>query len=385
MKIVRVFGVLVWVGVLGVCFGEGSAQGIKRPSARELLAKYTATQEKTKSFIIKSTSVTEYKDNEDPARLPMDAATAKKLAGGCMDISQCELRSDGKRVYFRHVLFLEDNEWGKKNVGKIEAEDFERREYDGRRAMYKSYLYDGKNYYSNVPLHPGTTFTKKGRSFTGSVHLVRGVHKSRTIPGGGAGDDNLSRANPGHTLMGYLAGDHQRVDVALKDAERMAVRKQMEAVGASECYVIDAYSHRGKYTLWIDPTHDCHLAKAKVLRREGNKFYTITFTEGYKMICTLENVKFERIDGMWVPMEGDSYYRQDAPLAFNEAKTHHRRIKVLLNPDHNALGSFVPSDIADGSEVQLLNSDFEADDALYIWRDGKVVDGEGKEVLVIDE
>ena len=51
-----------------------------------------------------------------------------------------------------------------------------------------------------------------------------------------------------------------------------------------------------------------------------------------------------------------------------------------MNPDHDGLGSFVPSDIADGSEVQLLNSDFEADDTLYIWKDGKVVDGEGKEV-----
>ncbi len=51
---------------------------------------------------------------------------------------------------------------------------------------------------------------------------------------------------------------------------------------------------------------------------------------------------------------------------------------IVLNPDHNALKSFIPDDIRNGASVFItaLPASIE-----YIWQDGKVIDKDGKVIL----
>jgi hypothetical protein len=63
--------------------------------------------------------------------------------------------------------------------------------------------------------------------------------------------------------------------------------------------------------------------------------------------------------------------------SFTES-SHVKRTEVVLNPDHDALGSFVPSDIRSGATVEIrdLGSD-------YTWQKGNVVDENGRVVFSI--
>ena len=69
------------------------------------------------------------------------------------------------------------------------------------------------------------------------------------------------------------------------------------------------------------------------------------------MLFLLKNVRFEKTEEVWVPVEADMKQYQDDQISV--IKWHHKRTKMILNPDHNALGSFVPDDIPEGTKVTI--------------------------------
>ena len=50
---------------------------------------------------------------------------------------------------------------------------------------------------------------------------------------------------------------------------------------------------------------------------------------------------------------------------------------IALNPDHEALGSFVPSDVKNGAKVYITQNR----GINYMWRNGRVIDKTGRVVL----
>ena len=52
---------------------------------------------------------------------------------------------------------------------------------------------------------------------------------------------------------------------------------------------------------------------------------------------------------------------------------------ITLNPDRDALGSFLPDDIPNGCDVRLLSL---PPSKKFVWQNGKVVDKDGREVDV---
>ena len=69
----------------------------------------------------------------------------------------------------------------------------------------------------------------------------------------------------------------------------------------------------------------------------------------------MENVRFRKIDDIWVLMEADiEYDRTFRNGSFYRSKYHHKRTEFILNPDHDALGSFIPDDIEDGTTVPFF-------------------------------
>jgi hypothetical protein len=154
--------------------------------------------------------------------------------------------------------------------------------------------------------------------------------------------------------MGYFFGDDERVDSILRRSEKVSVRDRLERVGRSKCYVIDAVTGRGRYTLWIDPEHGCNIAKAESSQETGDlSDGDRRLPRGRGKYSYLKNVKFEKIDGVWVPMEGDMEFGHQEPGSDYRQKKHHKRREVILNPDHEALRSFYPDDIPSGTEVHV--------------------------------
>lgn len=89
----------------------------------------------------------------------------------------------------------------------------------------------------------------------------------------------------------------------------------------------------------------------------------------------MENVRFERIDGFWVPMEVDmrmnDYY---GPGSFSRWNRHYKLTDVVLNPDHDALGSFDNPLENPRNDPELKNgASVRKDGSRYVWQDGKLV------------
>jgi hypothetical protein len=159
----------------------------------------------------------------------------------------------------------------------------------------------------------------------------------------------------GSEVLGYFWGDEpsegRRVDSVLRKAKTISVRERMERVGRTKCYVIDAVEKGGNYTLWIDPEHGYNIAKAEVFRVPG-QLRARGLTENSSVYSSVRDVRFKKIDSVWVPVEAVTERKSEA---FNGTvvwrKVHYKRTEVILNPDHEELRSFYPDDIPSGAEV----------------------------------
>jgi len=317
------------------------------PTAPELLDKYAETQNKLKSFILKAQTSRKGKSS---------TAARGKFS---IDYSyEYELRFDGNRANVRR------NIWGKLNARLNMTKD---------EALYRSNLWDGETFFryhrsANNKILP-----------LGSVTIAKieeENNKRKTFK-------NCDRDFPGSSLRGYFPADTDRIDTILRKAKAISVRNEMENIGGSNCYVIEAKTKSGRYKVWIDPSHGYHIAKATGKREPGNVVFPSNYTlkQTEKMSFSMENVRFTKVDDVWVPMEVDLAYSRIYPgdNFFDNTKIHQKVIDIILNPDHDALGSFVPDDIPDGARayakgVSAIN---------YTWQNGELIPNVDK--YVIDE
>ena len=108
---------------------------------------------------------------------------------------------------------------------------------------------------------------------------------------------------------------------------------------------------------------------------------------GERLHYELRNVRFAQVQGVWVPMEADIVNtRAGAALRSVNGTTrnHVQRTQFLLNPDHTALRSFLPTDIPDGTQVHFARDKDQrrfAASERCVWRNGKVLDPEGTMVF----
>jgi hypothetical protein len=184
--------------------------------------------------------------------------------------------------------------------------------------------------------------------------------------------------------MGIYLVDDEPVDTILRQADTISVRDESEQIGGSPCHVIDAVTRHGKYTVWIDPQHGYNIARSELRkgvgdlrRQEPLKNMTISFS--------LRNVRFEKVGDIWIPMEAD-YQKTDTRERtqtfdgmFTESKWHHKRTKIVLNPDFEAMSAFVPDDIKDGTKVYVVG----VPGIRYRWLNGELIPNIDE--VVIDE
>ncbi|MFH1716002.1 MAG: hypothetical protein ABIF19_01515 [Planctomycetota bacterium] len=196
----------------------------------------------------------------------------------------------------------------------------------------------------------------------------------------------LSRHGGVSYLVGYIGAD-ERLDAVLRGADRISVRETTENVGGSDCWVIDAHTKYGRYSLWLDPEHGYHPAKVRQRAEEGEYQRRHLLSMGDVATAYVDNVRFEEVDGVWVPMEADvgNYTIVGGSREhFMKEDIHFKRTKIILNPDHDKLGSFADPILEDpNNDPELVNGTRVRINFLptrYTWQDGQLVDEKGQKV-----
>ena len=323
----------------------------EHPSISDLLDKYRSTQDSMLSFMVKDVTTTWWTDTV--------------MAGQRTRRETSVFFLDGDRVDCRTNLWSD----------LISADEHTLVD----KAAHKSFLWDGQSY-----------FQYKGDATGGGRAFVNYNDKLKTA--------QVAVAYRGAPLMGICFGDDQRVDSILRRADDISVRDKMDVVGGSKCYVIDAVTGHGKYTFWIDPEHDYNMAKVEVHKKAEDLAWGGKTLEGQYLPSgtrsarnippltvmvglsfSLENVRFEKVDGVWRPMEADYEFKKIyAGGRVVTVHKHHKRTSIDLHPDFDAERAFIP-DIPDGTKVYVEG----VHGIQYIWQDGKLIPDIDK--AVIDE
>jgi hypothetical protein len=188
-------------------------------------------------------------------------------------------------------------------------------------------------------------------------------------------------------FLGYLGND-SRIDINLRNARAISVRPEPEDINGSACYVIEADTIYGDYTIWLDSAHGHQPARIEASRSKddimgvtANQPPPDKKVEGRDKVV-IDNIAFRKVQGIWIPVEGrtrkhiewpkDRYYVKD--------ETHFEITEILLNPDHDVLKSFadpmqnpnLDPELVNGTRVRL------GEDRLRCqWRWGKLFDGSG--------
>lgn len=310
------------------------------PTAEELLGRYTAALDAARSFVSKA-EVTSRQDFEfdagfDPARFGSRAVNAR----GLVVHLRIELRTDGVRT--RRVVYA----WGDVSLWQ--------RAVDESRPTYSFSNWDGNEFYSH-------SCEAGNPAKTGSVHLG-GIKK-------GEGWKQLIR-HAESPILGYL-GD-ERLDTILRRSHNLSVSPRTEQVSGSPCHVLAGKTKNCTIRLWLDPRPGYNAARAESIAVTGRVKQSRT-----RHTTKLDNVRFERVDGVWVPMEAhilkEKRFLAYGKKGYTRDVTHYKRTQFVLNPDHDARGSFEnpfrgDSELLEGTPV-ARHGDLTA----YVWKNGKVV------------
>jgi len=274
----------------------------KNPTAFELLDKYAETQDQFQSFKVKVST------------------SHKGFSTGLMAGKPWKAR------YFSETVACFDKDRASSRSclwGKINQKDY----FPKNKPHYKSELWDGEHHFRYTEAHgePVHLFIKEGEDRDKREGIIE---QSYSI------------------FSGYYYPFDGRVDRVLRKARSLSVRRTTEKVGRSPCYVIDGVYEKDKYIIWIDPEHGYNIAKAMVERPRSN----VQGLQSFR--CEIKNVRFKKIENVWIPVEANLEDRFDYQNGHYCTDSYHIKVtEMVFNPDHDALRSFVPDDIKDGTKV----------------------------------
>lgn len=332
--------------------GEQQKLELNHPTAIELLDKYTEALDSTKSFIDHYEESSEYS-----YRFPVGPNQRfSGIASRGKSFKRGQYRYDDQRIYFQIYT------WGDFNQ--------ELKDLPEDAPYYHCGIADSKD----KKTYQHNRWIKGSNNDPGSAGRFPYERPDKVV---------LSRNGGVSYLVGYIDSD-ERLDAILRKASRILVRQATENVRGSECYVIDAHTKYGKYSVWLDPEHGYHPAKVMHWAKEGDRVHSHLLAKGDAGTAYLNNVRFEKVDGVWVPMEADAGFDRIVggnPKHFNKEDIHYKRTKIILNPDHDKLGSFVDPIFEDpNNDPELVNGTcvrLDHNPTEYFWQDGKIVDEKG--------
>jgi hypothetical protein len=186
---------------------------------------------------------------------------------------------------------------------------------------------------------------------------------------------------------GYLGCD-KRLDVVLREAKQISMRSTAEMVNGIACHVIDADTQYGRYKVWLDPAHGYNAAKISRTATGGYKESEHLMPQGDHASGFVVITRFEQVGGVWFPVEADQETAYTSGRLFRRSHSHYKRANIVLNPDHDKLGSFDnplehpanDPELKEGTHVSIILPNSVGVKAT--WQDGKVIDESGKVIDV---
>ena len=327
------------VGVMFiVCFSEAFADEGKIPSAAELLDRYAESLDASLSFI---------SDYEDIVKY-----SYKSVLGQCRGTKYMrgQVRYDGQRIYYQEY------NWGDFNSKLMDLPE--------DKPYYRCTVQNKEMFYQNCTW----------------VNVEDHIGSAKRKPKPKDIDVTLARLEGSSYLAGYIGCD-ERLDKVLRKADRIQVRNKRDKIGEYDCYVIDAFTQYGRYSVWIAPEHGYLPAKVRLFAKENDLHFSRKLLKGASAKTYLSNARFEKYDGVWIPMQADAgtYYRYSKG---NFSKSNHRykRTGLILNPDHEKLGSFADPilenasndpELKEGDTVRLTRVNDKT--VKFKWQEGGVI------------
>ena len=291
------------------------------PSVSDLLDRYAENQDKLSSFIVKTEETISTKRSKN------DPMEHRRMV--------TEARVDGKKTHIFYTLW--------RNLPTKDAPT------PMSEAANWVDLWDG-----NIAIQ---WYYRESEGGSGSGQILR--------------DEKLGKASingwySGAPFMGIRYSTFERIDSVLRQAHSISVRNELEQVGSSACYVIDANTASGTYAVWLDPQHGYQVAQAEIRVGPNDRWLATTLGENESRSLSIRNVRFENIDGIWIAMEADIHATSVQPsIGKNLTRDEHHKItQITLNPDHEVLRSFVPV-VANGAQMWDMDLGIK-----YTWREG---------------
>jgi len=209
-------------------------------------------------------------------------------------------------------------------------------------APYQYWMWDGTRFYqygtNMIPGRKPRLMLHENMDSKGAAREMAGMHNRNFM--------RYSVAGNRYRVAGDVEADP--MGVMLRSADRLALRPAKQNVGGIQCFVIDATIGTDKHTVWIDPEHDFHMARALSDMEWTAPMGKVTARNA--MLVT----RFEKIDGLWVPMAMEYTSSLNSP---NDAYIQTTTLKCSsfrLNPDHKALASFLLNDVEEGSLLEII-------------------------------
>lgn len=188
-------------------------------------------------------------------------------------------------------------------------------------------------------------------------------------------------------FLGYLGVD-VRIDIILTKAKQIAVRRKPEIINGSVCYVVQAYTAYGDYTVWLDSTHGYQPARIEASKGADDIVNIAEFqappdkTPEAKETLVIDSIKFKKVQDVWVPVKGHVKSHIEWPKHgfFFDNKISFETTEIILNPDHDALDSFADPIKNPALDPELVNGTrvrVGEEGTRCVWHDGKLIDKSG--------
>ncbi len=244
------------------------AEDISAPvNARQVMLKFVESQNKLKSYIIKSNTTSTF----------VYTGIAPYNGRGTM-CSHSDVRFDGNRVKESVMT------WGDVGSDRGVAKE---------NAFYQSVLWDGEAGYE-LSLAPKNRQTAK---YPGSVQ----IHKE--------GDTYADYVKKTYTrtmispAQGYVFGNDQDIGTMFLRADaNVKLLDKRSKVNGVDCYAVEAeVPQRGTYRAWIDPVHGFNLARLRSQRKTGDFVNRQFLGKDVLMNHLYEVLEFQEVNGVWLP------------------------------------------------------------------------------------
>jgi len=305
----------------------------EKPSVQELLNKFAENQDNIKSLIVRTESVW----------TPSTESTTDQQQNRSKSIVEFRYEDTGKdfKAYFCRTPLKLDSEgtWVEEDATKS-----------------KQILLRDKCYYDYFQ----TTQLKYCKLYVTTDPKIAGKELSQ-IPYDGVGP-----------FRGGLCGDKERIDSILKQSDSLSVRPGLDQIGSVKCYVVDAVSKHGTYTIWFDPEHGYGIAKAIVRKGPEDLRWGRPKRSRSNSTEVMQNVRFERVNGIWFPMEFERSSRTEYEDRTLSGRTPYKVTYLDVNPDHNDLGSFSLNGlgIQNGTRIKIVKEPGKTLGIERTWREG---------------